>query len=83
MREIVWAKFSQNPELAEKLLTTGERYLEETDWWGDNTWGVYQGEGQNLLGKILMDTRARLAKERAAAQRQRNDSPHPCIGAAG
>jgi hypothetical protein len=70
MREIVWAKFSQNPELAEKLLATGERYLEETNWWGDNTWGVYQGEGQNLLGKILMDTRARLAKERAAAQGQ-------------
>ena len=62
MREVIWAKFSQNPELAKKLLTTGERYLEETNWWGDNTWGVYRGEGQSLLGSILMDVRARLAR---------------------
>ena len=67
MREVVWAKFSQNPELAKKLLATGDRYLEETNWWGDKVWGVYQGEGQNLLGKILMEARARLAKESAAA----------------
>lgn len=67
MREVVWAKFSQNPELGKKLLTTGSRYLEETNWWGDKVWGVYRGEGQNLLGKVLMETRARLAKESAAA----------------
>jgi ribA/ribD-fused uncharacterized protein len=67
MHEIVWAKFSQNPELAKKLLATGDRYLEETNWWGDKVWGVYRGEGQNLTGKVLMDVRARLAKESAAA----------------
>ena len=67
MRDIVWAKFSQNPKLARKLLATGMRYLEETNWWGDKVWGVYRGEGQNLLGKILMDIRARLANESAAA----------------
>lgn len=66
MREIVWAKFSQNSELAKKLLATGDRYLEETNWWGDKVWGVYKGEGENLTGKVLMDTRARLAKEHAA-----------------
>jgi len=64
MLAITWAKYSQNPDLAMKLLATGERYLEETNWWGDDTWGVYQGKGENLLGKILMDIRARLAKER-------------------
>jgi len=68
MREVVWAKFSHNPELAKKLLATGDRYLEETNWWGDKIWGVHQGAGQNLLGKILMDVRARLAKESAAAR---------------
>lgn len=67
MREVVWAKFSQNPELAKKLLTTGDRYLEETNWWGDKVWGVYRDEGQNLLGKVIMDVRAYLAKESAAA----------------
>ena len=66
MREVVWAKHSQNPELARKLLATGDRYLEETNWWGDKIWGVYRGEGENLLGKVLMETRARLAKESAA-----------------
>ena len=67
MREIIWAKFSQNPDLAQKLLETGDRYLEETNWWGEKIWGVYQGEGQNLLGIILMETRARLAKENPVA----------------
>jgi ribA/ribD-fused uncharacterized protein len=67
MRAVVWAKFSQNPELATKLLATGSRHLEETNWWGDKIWGVYRGEGQNLLGKIIMDTRARLARASVAA----------------
>jgi predicted NAD-dependent protein-ADP-ribosyltransferase YbiA (DUF1768 family) len=67
MRAVVWAKYSQNPELGKKLLATEDRYLEETNWWGDKIWGVYQGEGQNLLGKVLMETRARLAEESAAA----------------
>jgi len=71
MREVVWGKFSQNPELAKKLLATGDRYLEETNWWGDKIWGVYRGEGQNLLGKIIMETRARLAKEGTAPGERR------------
>ena len=36
MYEVVYAKFSQNPELKEKLLATGSEYLEE-----GNTWGRY------------------------------------------
>jgi ribA/ribD-fused uncharacterized protein len=67
MHEIVWAKYSQNSELGNKLLATGDRDLEETNWWGDRVWGVYRGAGQNLTGKALMDIRSRLAKERAAA----------------
>ncbi len=69
MREVLWAKFSQNPKLAEKLIATGDRVLEETNWWGDKIWGVYKGEGQNLLGKQLMEIRARLVEERAAAKK--------------
>jgi len=64
MREVVWAKFMQNPALAAKLLATGERHLEETNWWGDKFWGVSGGEGKNVLGLILMDTRARLRAEK-------------------
>ncbi len=66
MREVVAAKFSQHPELAAKLRATGDRTLEETNWWGDTFWGVHAGQGENVLGKILMETRARLA---AAAAR--------------
>jgi len=66
MREIVWAKFSQNPELAAKLRATGVRRLEETNWWGDKFWGVCQGEGKNVLGLMLMETRDRLADAKRA-----------------
>jgi len=69
MRDVAWAKFSQHPELAAKLLATGDRVLEETNWWGDEIWGVYQGKGQNLLGRVLMDTRLRLAQARAAEKK--------------
>lgn len=63
MAEIVWAKFSQNPDLAEKLCATGNRELEELNWWGDKFWGTVKGEGKNVLGKILMETRARLGTD--------------------
>ncbi len=67
MREVLWAKFSQHPELAQKLLATGDKYLEETNQWNDPYWGVYQGKGENVLGKLLMETRTRL----------RTVAPHP------
>lgn len=51
---IVLAKFRQNPELAKKLVDTGDAYLEEGNWWNDKYWGVCNGEGRNMLGKILM-----------------------------
>lgn len=62
MRNIVRAKFSQNPELAEKLIQTGDAHLEEGNTWGDRTWGTVNGSGQNLLGKILMETRETLKR---------------------
>lgn len=51
------AKFGQNPELAERLLATGQHYLEETNNWDDRFWGVVDGEGLNMLGKMLMQVR--------------------------
>jgi ribA/ribD-fused uncharacterized protein len=58
MREIIFDKFSRNLDIRECLLQTGDAYLEETNHWGDIVWGVCDGVGNNLLGKILMDTRA-------------------------
>ncbi len=63
MYDIVYAKFSQNPELKKKLLETGDEELMEVNWWGDTYWGVnsiYQG--LNKLGKILMKVREDLRK---------------------
>lgn len=60
MLAIVTAKFEQHPELAEKLLATGDEPLEEGNTWGDRTWGTVGGSGKNLLGKILMQVRDKL-----------------------
>lgn len=57
MREIVFKKFLYSPELAEILLQTGDKHLEERNHWKDRFWGTCDGEGENHLGKILMDTR--------------------------
>ena len=60
MYEVNYHKYSVNEELKQKLLTTGDRYLEETNWWGDRYWGVCNGEGRNQLGKTLMRIRSEL-----------------------
>ena len=65
MKEILEAKFS-NPELKEKLKATGDAILIEGNRHHDNRWGnctcnkCQSKEGQNWLGKILMEIRATL-----------------------
>ena len=60
MYEIVLAKFTQNSDLKEKLLATGDEHLEEGNTWGDTIWGTVDGVGENRLGKILMRVRDEL-----------------------
>lgn len=64
MYGIVKAKFSQNNDLYEKLVATGEECLEEGNTWGDRFWGTVNGFGENELGKILMRVRAELQYEK-------------------
>lgn len=67
MADIVEAKFIQNEDLGESLLATGDAYLEEGNTWGDRIWGTVNGQGANMLGIILMETRRKLReKERCA-----------------
>src|SRR5437667_2514871 len=54
MQDCVRYKFTHHGELRDKLLATGDKILEEGNTWGDRIWGVYQGQGENHLGKILM-----------------------------
>tara|TARA_Y100000034_G_C6567824_1_gene245972 strand:- start:117 stop:422 length:306 start_codon:yes stop_codon:yes gene_type:complete len=60
MKEIVHAKFTQNEDLRERLLDTGDNELIEGNTWGDSFWGVCRGKGQNHLGNILMAIREKL-----------------------
>lgn len=50
----------EDPALRAALLATGDRYLEETNDWGDRFWGVSGGVGKNMLGKLLMLVRDQL-----------------------
>jgi N-glycosidase YbiA len=60
MREAVWAKFEQHPQLRQLLLSTGDAELVEHTkndrYWGDGG----DGTGRNMLGRILMETRDRI-----------------------
>lgn len=60
MYEICLAKFTQHPDLKEKLLATGDKFLTEGNYWGDTEWGICGGKGKNKLGKILMRVREEL-----------------------
>lgn len=66
MRELVYKKFSQNSKLKAKLLETGDAELIEGNTWHDNIWGscscakCFKKDGENHLGKILMEVRGRL-----------------------
>ena len=59
MLDIVRAKF-QDPHLAQRLVETWPMVLEEGNHWGDKYWGICNGEGENRLGKILMQVRDEL-----------------------
>jgi len=64
MTEIVRLKFTQNPELAQQLLDTGDDELIEGNTWGDTFWGVCDGVGFNHLGSILMQIRSELHRSK-------------------
>ena len=59
MRELLQLKFA-DPELRRALVMTHPASLEETNRWGDIFWGVCNGEGENHLGRILMELRDEL-----------------------
>ncbi len=65
MYEIVKAKFTQNPDLGQRLLNTGRKLLTEGNTWHDTFWGVdyATARGENHLGKILMRVREEISND--------------------
>lgn len=68
MLEHVRLKFQQNPDLARRLIATGNALLVEGNDWHDNYWGDCHCDkcrdipGRNQLGRILMFVREELKK---------------------
>jgi ribA/ribD-fused uncharacterized protein len=64
MRQALWFKFTQNKELKEKLLDTGNQNLVEGNNFNDVFWGVClksnPNVGENHLGRLLMEVRSLL-----------------------
>ena len=60
MRKAVWAKFTQNIDIKDILISTGrETIIEKTT--NDYYWGCGKdGSGKNMLGIILMEVREKL-----------------------
>lgn len=57
MYEILYCKFTQNIQLRTRLKATGNKELLYVNTVGDTYWGIHNGEGQNILGKLLMCVR--------------------------
>lgn len=65
MERFVLAKFQQHDNLATTLVATGNRPIEEDAWW-DRFWGTgKKGDGENHMGKILMQVRKLLVDNEA------------------
>jgi len=60
MREVLYAKFTQHPDLRKELIKTDPSILiehtENDHYWGDGG----NGSGKNMLGNLLMDIRSLL-----------------------
>ncbi len=63
MREALYAKFTQHPDLMAQLLATGQAELVEHTqndrYWGDGG----DGSGKNRLGHLLVEIRERIRQE--------------------
>ena len=97
MRDLVRQKFENNPEFGDYLRATGDAQLiEHTTGWGDRVWGmvdptvgkrgmdaqVERLEGENQLGRLLMQLRDQQEPVAAAAAPPMQPPPPPTGGAA-
>ena len=76
MRGLLEQKFTRHPKIEAKLLATGDRVIAEANHWGDVRWGVCldaEGiwRGENLLGVLLMEVRAKLRSGELATHEEK------------
>ncbi|MCK9542631.1 MAG: NADAR family protein [Novosphingobium sp.] len=62
MRDLLKLKF-EIPDLKQQLINTKGIVIIEGNYWKDTFWGVYEGEGKNMLGELLMELRRELTGE--------------------
>jgi len=73
MRGVLLAKFTQHEDLRDLLLSTGDARLVESatvDNEVNRLWGEVNGQGRNMLGTLLMETRDLLRRQLGGAVRQ-------------
>lgn len=63
MESLVYYKFTKSIYLKNLLYNTHPLLLVEGNNWGDSFWGMFEGEGHNHLGEILMKVRQKLLPE--------------------
>lgn len=71
MRRVLLAKFSQQEDLKQLLLSTGNTRLVESatiDNEVNRLWGEVNGVGRNMLGTLLMEIRQQLRAHQIAAR---------------
>src|SRR5688572_3950355 len=61
VKRLIRSKFAA-PELRAKLLGTGEKHLSDQREDADPFWGMPSGQGENTLGRLLMELRAQMRK---------------------
>lgn len=60
MRFLLSQKFAPYTPMADKIIDTCDAVIIEDNHWGDTFWGVCRGQGQNHLGRLLMEQRTNL-----------------------
>lgn len=77
MKIALYNKFTQNIELAKRLVGTNDLLLEEGNSHGDVFWGTVKGVGENNLGKLLMLLRETLKEQYGAKKESTIKSKRP------
>jgi ribA/ribD-fused uncharacterized protein len=79
MRAVLRAKFTQHPDLAEVLVSTGRKRLVEVGTVNNavnRLWGEVNGKGENMLGVMLMELREQLSNRTLSPSASEGTASH-------